>query len=64
MLIQFEDQPAETPVVVFPPLLSDDDLAGVVVMTTNWVRSHVREIPGYKRPDSNFPQFNGTAGQL
>ena len=29
--------------------MSDDDLAGILAMTTQWVRSHAREIPGLKR---------------
>ena len=30
-------------------LLSDDDLAGILGVTTDWVRSHAGEIPGLKR---------------
>jgi hypothetical protein len=34
---------------VFPALLSDDDLAAILGMTINWIRSHARDIPGFKR---------------
>jgi predicted DNA-binding transcriptional regulator AlpA len=37
------------PVLVFLPLLSDRDLAQILVMTTDWVRSHAGEIPGFER---------------
>jgi hypothetical protein len=36
------------------PLLSDNDLANILVVTTDWVRSHAREIPGFKRLGSYF----------
>lgn len=45
---------AQTPVLGFPPLLSDNELAGILVTTTAWVRSHAREIPGFKRLGSYF----------
>ncbi|MGA3161957.1 MAG: hypothetical protein ABSC77_12135 [Terracidiphilus sp.] len=48
MYTQFEMQPAKTPFLGFSPLLSDDDLAGILITTTDWVRSHAREIPGFK----------------
>jgi hypothetical protein len=48
MFTQFEDKSTETPSLPFPALLSDDDLARILVVTTNWVRSHAREIPGFK----------------
>ena len=51
---QFKDELAETPFLAFPPLLSDQDLAGILVVTTAWVRSHASEIPGFKRLGSYF----------
>lgn len=53
-LKQSENQFAETPALVFTPLLSDNDLANILVMTTAWVRSHAGEIPGFKRLGSYF----------
>jgi predicted DNA-binding transcriptional regulator AlpA len=49
MFTQLEDHLTETPVAVFPALLSDDDLAGILGMTINWIRSHAHDIPGFKR---------------
>jgi len=49
-----ENELAETPLVAFPPLLSDKDLADILAMTTAWVRRHAREIPGFKRLGSYF----------
>ena len=49
-----EKEFAQTPIVAFPPLLSDKDLADILAMTTAWVRSHAREIPGFKRLGSYF----------
>jgi len=48
-LTQFENQLAEIPVPAFMPLLSDKDVAGILVMTIAWVRSHPDEIPGFRR---------------
>lgn len=53
-MIQIENQLAETSVNAFPQMLTDDDLAGILAMTTQWVRSHAREIPGFKRLGSYF----------
>jgi len=53
-LIQLENQPAKTSVSAFPPLLSDKDVADILVLTTDWVRSHSSEIPGFKRLGSYF----------
>ena len=46
---QSDNQIAETPILAFPPLLSDHDVADILVMTIAWVRSHADEIPGFKR---------------
>ena len=35
-------------------LLSDDDLANILGVTMDWVRSHAGEIPGFKRFGSYF----------
>ena len=51
---QSQAQPAETPVLAFPPLLSDIELADILVMTRHWVRAHSQEIPGFERLGSYF----------
>jgi predicted DNA-binding transcriptional regulator AlpA len=38
-----------TQTLTLSPLLSDSDLADILVTTTEWVRSHAREIPGFKQ---------------
>jgi hypothetical protein len=48
-LTQLEFQLAETTVPAFTPLLSDSDVANILVVTIAWVRSHAAEIPGFKR---------------
>jgi predicted DNA-binding transcriptional regulator AlpA len=53
-LTQLENQLAATPVPAFMPLLSDKDVADILVMTVAWVRSHAEEIPGFKRLGSYF----------
>src|SRR3954447_15848027 len=53
-LMQHQAQPAEAPASVFPPLLSDKELAEVLVMTSTWVRSHASEIPGFERLGSYY----------
>jgi hypothetical protein len=53
-LTQHQIQLAEMPVPVFLPLLSDRDLAQILVMTADWVRSHASEIPGFQRLGSYF----------
>ena len=47
-------QPIKTPVLAFPPLLSDEELADTLVVTIEWVRSHAGEIPGFERLGSYF----------
>jgi hypothetical protein len=49
ILLQQQSQPAETPVSAFTSLLSDGELAEILVMTVEWVRSHADEIPGLER---------------
>ncbi len=58
-----ENQLAETAALALTPLLSDKDLADILVMTTPWVRSHANEIPGFKRLGSYF-RFCSQAVQL
>jgi len=48
-LTQLEFQLAETTVPAFTPLLSDSDVANILVVTIAWVRSHADEIPGFRR---------------
>jgi len=41
--------------VAFPPLLSDTEVADILIITTtDWVRFHAREIPGFKELGSYF----------
>jgi predicted DNA-binding transcriptional regulator AlpA len=42
------------PVPAFLPLLPDRDIAAILGMTTDWVRSHADEIPGFQRLGSYF----------
>jgi predicted DNA-binding transcriptional regulator AlpA len=53
-LTQSQTQLAETPVLVFPALLSDTELADILVMTRHWVRVHSHEIVGFERLGSYF----------
>jgi predicted DNA-binding transcriptional regulator AlpA len=53
-LKQSDNQIAETPILAFPPLLSDHDVADILVMTIAWARSHADEIPGSRRLGSYF----------
>ena len=53
-MTQLENQLAATPVPAFTPLLSDKDVADILVMTVAWVRSHAGEIPGFRRLGSYF----------
>ena len=48
-MTQYQAQLAETCVPALPPLLSDRELADLLVMTIPWVRSHANEIPGFER---------------
>jgi predicted DNA-binding transcriptional regulator AlpA len=36
------------------PLLTDDELANILVVTPNWVRAHAGEIPEFKRLGAYF----------
>ena len=48
-MTQYQTQPAETPVLAFTALLSDQEVADILIMTVEWVRSHAGEIPGLER---------------
>ncbi len=48
-MTQYQTQPAETPVLAFTALLSDQEVADILIMTVEWVRSHASEIPGLER---------------
>jgi hypothetical protein len=48
-LTQYQTRPAETPVLAFTALLSDQEVADILIMTVEWVRSHASEIPGLER---------------
>jgi hypothetical protein len=54
MYPQFDPSPAQPSAQVVAHLLSDDELAHILGMTTDWVRSHAGEIPGFKRFGSYF----------
>ena len=62
-MTQSENQLAETAALAFTPLLSDKDLADILVMTTPWVRSHADVIPGFKRLGSYFRFCSQTVEQ-
>lgn len=53
-MIQLQAQLAEASASVFPPFLSDKELAEVLVITSTWVRSHASEIPGFERLGSYY----------
>jgi hypothetical protein len=42
-------QGAETSVLAFTSLLSDQEISDILIMTVEWVRSHASEIPGLER---------------
>ena len=48
-MTQYQTQPAETPFLAFTSLLSDQEVADILIMTVEWVRSHASEIPGLER---------------
>ena len=48
-MTQYQAQFAETPVPAFTPLLSDEEVADILVMTVEWVRTHSAGIPGLER---------------
>jgi hypothetical protein len=49
--------------LTLPPLLSDSDLAKILVTSTDWIRTHAPEIPGFKRLNSYF-QFSRQAVEV
>ncbi len=59
-MIQHQAQAVEIQIPAFQPLLSDDELADILLMTVPWVRSHAREIPGFERLGSYY-RFRGSA---
>jgi len=54
MYQQFDYSTAQSLAQVASLLLSDNDLADILGVTTDWVRSHAGEIPGFKRFGSYF----------
>lgn len=48
-MTQYQTQPAGTPVLAFTALLSDQEVADILIMTVEWARSHASEIPGLER---------------
>jgi predicted DNA-binding transcriptional regulator AlpA len=47
--MQFLAHVTGTPVPVPQPMFSDKDLAQILRMTSDWIRSHATEIPGFER---------------
>lgn len=45
---------AEESLQAHPLVLSDKELAGILGVTIEWVRTHAKEIPGFKRLGSYF----------
>ncbi len=62
-MTQHQIQLAEMPVPAFLPLLSDSDIAAILGMTTDWVRSHSDKIPGFQRLGSYFRFCSASAEQ-
>ena len=48
-MTQYQAQPVETPVLAFTPILSDEEVADILIMKVEWVRAHFGEIPGHER---------------
>ena len=59
-MTQHQAQLPEAPALAFPPILSDTELAEVLVMTVAWIRSHASEIPGFERLGSYY-RFRSSA---
>ena len=53
-LTQSFPQAVEASRSVFTPLLDDIEFAGILLMTTQWVRSHAKELPGFERLGSYY----------
>jgi hypothetical protein len=51
---QVDCSPVQPPVRVGSLLLTDQDIASIFGVTTEWVHSHAPEIPGFKRLGSYF----------
>ena len=49
-----QTQPVETPVSTLLPMLSDEELAQILVMTVDWVHCHAGDLPGFERLGSYF----------
>ena len=44
-----QEHSSDTPVLAFTPLLSDQEVADILIMTVEWVRAHSHEVPGLER---------------
>ena len=53
-LNELQTHSTQAPATLFQPLLSDHEVANLLVMTRTWVRSHAAEIPGFERLGSYF----------
>jgi len=47
-------QPSETPCSAFAPLLTDKELADILIVTVPWIRAHAHEILGFERLGSYY----------
>ena len=50
-------------ILVFPPLLIGDDLASILGVTTNWVRSNAQKILRFQRLGACSSQFGKTGAK-
>jgi hypothetical protein len=48
-LVNLHIQPAESSPLPILSLLSDEEVAAILTVTVDWVRSHANEIPGLQR---------------
>ena len=45
---------AKMPDLEYPAFLTDRDVAEILVLTSDWVRTHANDIPGFRRLGSYF----------
>ncbi len=53
-MVPHHPQLSDNPLPDLQPFLSDFQVADILAMTLDWVRSHAREIPGFVRLGSYF----------
>ena len=54
MATQLDTVMVQTAVQPSSLLLSDEQLAGILLVTADWIRAHAEEIPGFRRLGSYF----------